>query len=115
MYSEAIIIMREVLVIYEEVFGKETRVYATALHDLAGLLRRQVRSLKPSLSLKLSDVNFGQGKYDEAQEMYEVSLRLRRQHLGNEHVQVAFSVHSMAKLLHDRVRYMKWRNDDPIK
>lgn len=48
-----------------------------------------------------------QGRLDEAKPLYEVSLRVRRKTLGNEHPEVADSLNNLGELLLTQVG-RKW-------
>jgi len=71
---------REFRRIIENAYGASSPEYATALNDLAELLRAR-------------------GKYDEARPLYEQSLNVCEESLGPEHPHVAASLNNLAATL----------------
>ncbi len=74
--------------IERETLGEKHPQFASSLNNLALLYEAQ-------------------GRYTEAEQLYQESLQLRREVLGNRHPDVATSLNNLAELYHMQGRYAK--------
>ncbi len=127
-YEKAIIFYQKALEIDEKIVGKEHSNYATRLHNLATVYRKQGRydealekfeealqidektigKEHPSYAIRLNNlanVYYSQSRYEEAIEKYKEAMRITEKTVGKEHPSYAIRLNNLANVYYSQGRY----------